>query len=77
MTDRQRTKIIREAEYVAEVDVQVTDAAEPWGPYLSSEDTRKLDAVRSALRRGDIAAAQRFGRVYRLTLIGSGTGAVD
>jgi hypothetical protein len=72
MTEGKRIKIVREAQYVAEVEVQTTDAAEPWGPYLSLDEARKLDEVRMALRRGDIAAAQRFGRVFRLMPVAVG-----
>ena len=43
----------------------VTD--DEWSPYLSLEETDKLDAVREALRRGDIKKASRYGRVYALT----------
>ncbi len=38
-----------------------------WSPYLSPEEVRKLDAVRRALRRGDIAEASKYGRVFELT----------
>lgn len=67
MSQGQRTKLIREKDYVAEVAVDLVDSSEPWGPYLSLDDARKLDEVRSALRRGDIAAALKSGDVYRLT----------
>jgi len=40
-----------------------------WSPYLSIDDARKLDEVRLALRRGDVAAASRYGRVFELTPI--------
>jgi hypothetical protein len=33
------------------------------------EDAQKLDAVRLALRRGEIAEAARHGRVFELTPI--------
>jgi hypothetical protein len=35
-----------------------------WSPYLSPDDARKLDAVRQALRRGDIAEAAKHDRVF-------------
>ena len=38
-----------------------------WSPYLSPGDAHKLDAVRLALRRGDIAEAAKHGRVFELT----------
>lgn len=67
--NRRGTKLIREGDYVAEVDVQFSDTPEGWGPYLSLPDARNLDAVRAALKRGDIAAAGAIGRVFRLTPI--------
>jgi hypothetical protein len=69
MSALRRTKIIRENDLVAEVDVEVTDQNEPWGPYLSVQEAQKLDAVRLALRNGDLKGAARMGRVYRLTPI--------
>ncbi len=35
--------------------------------YLSLEDAMKLDAVRKALKAGDVAAAAKLGRVFELT----------
>ena len=67
MTAKKRTEIIREGDYLAEVDVELTDAEQPWGPYLSLDEARKLDAARLALRRGDLRAAGALGRVYRLS----------
>ena len=61
------TKLIRAGEYVAEVEVELSDSPEGWGPYLPLPDARKLDEARTALRRGDLAAAGRLGRVFRLT----------
>jgi hypothetical protein len=37
-----------------------------WSPYLSLEGAKKLDAVRLALRRGEIAEAAKHGRVFEL-----------
>jgi hypothetical protein len=45
-----------------DVDLITTDDA--WSPYLSVQDAYKLDDVRDALRRSDIAAASRIARVY-------------
>ncbi len=61
------TKLVREGVYVAEVDVDLIQADDAWAPYLSLADTRKLDEVRAALKRGDVASAAKFARVYRLT----------
>ena len=62
-----RTKLVREGDYVAEVEVELIDSDEGWSPYLSLEDAYKLDDVREALRKGDLDAAMRFARVFTLT----------
>lgn len=67
MTTRSHTKFIHEGQYAAEVDVELIDTDEGWSPYLSLEDAEKLDAVRNALRRGDIKRANRLARVFELT----------
>jgi hypothetical protein len=61
------SKLVHEGDYVAEVDVKLVETDSGWSPYLSLEDAYKLDDVRDALRRGDIKAASRTARVYRLT----------
>jgi hypothetical protein len=65
--DRCRIKeLIREGDLLAEVPVErIYD--ESWSPRMSLADARKLEAVRLALRRRDIAAAARHGRVFALT----------
>lgn len=64
---RTRTKLVHEGRYVAEVEVELLETQDEWSPYLSLEDTYKLDDVREALRRGGIKVAARHGRVYTLT----------
>lgn len=60
-------KLIHEGQYAAEVEVELIQDDGAWGPYLSAEATRKLDDVRDALKRGDLKAAARLGRIYSLT----------
>ena len=67
MTTRRRGKLVHEGDYVAEVDVELVETNSGWSPYLSLDDAYKLDGVRDALRRGDIKAASRFARVFKLT----------
>jgi hypothetical protein len=67
MSKRRHTKLVREGAYAAEVEVELIDAEGGWTPYLSPADAGRLDEVREALRRGDVPAASRFGRVFRLT----------
>jgi hypothetical protein len=61
-------RLVRDGEFVAEVDVQLVEVEGGWTPYLSLDDAYKLDDVRDALRAGDIKrASQLASRVYRLT----------
>ena len=66
MTLRASAKLVREGRYAAEVDVVIIEEDHDWSPYLSLEDVKKLDAVRLALRRGDIKSAAKLGRVFEL-----------
>jgi hypothetical protein len=67
MAKKRTFKLVNEGEYAAEVEVELILADEGWSPYLSLEDANRLDKVRQALRRGDIKAAARLGRIFRLT----------
>lgn len=67
MRKRRHTKLVREGAYAAEVEVELIDAEAGWAPYLSLDDAGRLDQVREALRRGDVAEASRLARVFRLT----------
>ncbi len=66
MNEKHTTKLVHEGEYVAEVDVALVITSDEWSPYLSLQDAYKLDDMREALRRGDLEAASRLGRVFRL-----------
>lgn len=67
MIIRRQTKLVREGQYLAEVEVGLIEADEDWAPYLSMEEAEKLDRVRQALRLGEIEKASQLGRVFRLT----------
>ena len=67
MTKRRSRHWLHEGKYAAEVPVDLIEDDTAWSPYLSPDDARKLDTVRLALRRGDIAEAARYGRVFELT----------
>jgi hypothetical protein len=67
MNTSRTTKLIREGQYAAEVDVELIQDEGAWGPYLSVEATKKLEEARAALKRGDLRAAAKLGRVYSLT----------
>ena len=71
MNKKERTKLVHEGNYVAEVDVELLEEPEGWAPYLSLEDAYRLDEVREALRRGDIKTAAKYSRVFNLTPVTS------
>jgi len=64
MKTRKHIKYIHEGDYVAEVDVELVETEDGWTPYLSLDDAYKLDDVRAALRRGEVATASRQARVF-------------
>lgn len=66
MVTRRVTRLVREGRYVADVEIDLLDNGHEWAPYLSTQDVRKLDEVRLALRRGDLGAAARLARIYEL-----------
>ena len=67
MRKRRRTKLVHEGQYIAEVEVELIEAADEWSPYISLEDACKLDDVRESLRQGNVKAASLHGKVYTLT----------
>jgi hypothetical protein len=75
MTRHRRSKeIIHEGRYAAEVfiDLEYSDAS--WSPTISPGDAKKLETVRLALRRGDVAEAARHGQVFELTPVAKRNG---
>ncbi len=63
---RNRTEPIHEGKYAAEVMIELNYSDESWSPTMSLDDAKKLEAVRLALQRGDIAEATKYGRVFEL-----------
>jgi hypothetical protein len=68
MLERKRhlTEHVHEGKYAAEVVVEFHYDEESWSPTMSVDDARKLEAVRLALRRGDIAEAAKYAPVFEL-----------
>jgi hypothetical protein len=66
MNKRHYTKLIHEGQHTAEVDINLIDTDNGWSPYLSVEDTQKLDEVRKALRDGDLKRASQLAHIYQL-----------
>lgn len=66
MSERESVRLVREGDFIAEVMVTLIETDHEWSPYVSAADVRRLDEVRLALRRGDLKAASRIGRVFEL-----------
>ena len=65
MKAQRRTKLVKEGEFVAEVDVELIREPAGWEPYLSIDDANKLDRVRAALKAADMKTASSLAKVYR------------
>ncbi len=63
---RKSKEFIHEGKYAAEVPVELIEDDTAWSPYLSPEDVKKLNSVRLALRRGDLAEAAKHGCIFEL-----------
>jgi len=63
---RKSVKLIHEGKYAAEVPIELHYSDESWSPTMSANDALKLDTVRLALRRGDIAEAAKYGQVFEM-----------
>ena len=67
MTGKTTKRLVRDGDFVAEVEVHLVEGERGWPPYLSLDDAYKLDNVRDALRAGDLKrATQLASHVYRL-----------
>ena len=64
---RKSIKLIHEGKYAAEVEIELHYSDDSWSPTMSADDARKLETVMLALRRGDVAEAAKYGRVFELT----------
>jgi hypothetical protein len=65
MTSRHQTKLVREGQFIAEVEVELIEENEGWAPYLSLEDARRLDSVREACEAVTSRRRARQARVFR------------
>ncbi len=71
MRTKQSVELVKEGDFVAEVPVELLYDDHEWSPYLSPSDLQRLDAVRLALRSGDVRAAAKEAKVYTLQLVGA------
>ena len=64
MQMKKKKKYIHVGHYVAEIEVELLETDDQWAPYLSLEDTHRLDEVREALSKNDTKTAAKYGVVY-------------
>ncbi|MEM8639423.1 MAG: hypothetical protein AAGG51_11490 [Cyanobacteria bacterium P01_G01_bin.54] len=67
MNSKTQTKIIRQGDYMAEIQITLTYTEHDWSPYLDLTEAQKLDRLRQALQTKDFKTAAQLGRVYHLT----------
>ncbi len=68
---RKSKKWLHEGKYAAEVEIELHYSDESWSPTMSADDARKLDTVRLALKRGDVAEAAKHASVFELKPVAS------
>ena len=66
---RSKRQWLHEGKYAAEVPVELIEDDTAWSPYLTPDDIHKLDTVRLALKRGDVAEAAKHGHVFELNRV--------
>ena len=64
--DAKIIKHIHEGRFAAEVEVTLHYSGTDWDATIDLPDIQKLERVRLALRRGDIAAAAKEAKVFEL-----------
>lgn len=71
MSSRFTTRLVRQGDFAAEVEVEVIEEEGGWSPYLTVDAAYRLDDVRDALRQNDLKKASKLARVYKLTPVES------
>jgi hypothetical protein len=68
MHTRKHIKIIKVDNYMAEVEVEIIESyGQGWSPYISLEDSLKLDNIREALKDGNLEEAKTMAKIYTLS----------
>lgn len=66
MTETRTVEFVQAGAYAAEVPIDLIEDELGWSPRMSLADAEKLEAVRLALKRGNVATAAKHGRVFEL-----------
>jgi hypothetical protein len=64
--NRPTVKHIHEGKFAADVTITLHYDDTGWDPTIDRPDIEKLERVRLALRRGDVAAAAKEAKVFEL-----------
>lgn len=61
-------KLLREGDLLLEVDLVAQEQDDdPWSPYFAPDQAQKLFDAKKALVDGDMAKAERLGRLYSVS----------
>ena len=66
---RKSKNILHEANYVAQVEIELIDSSTGWSPSMSLDTAYILDDIRLALRQGDIQTAAKYATVFEIKKI--------
>jgi len=59
-----KTKRLYVGDVMAEIEVNMTDEPEAWGPHIDPEELDRIDSIREALKSGNLEAAAKEARLY-------------
>jgi len=59
-----KIKRIYAGDVMAEIEVEMTDEPESWGPHIEPSEVDRIDGLRKALKSGDLKAASKQAKLY-------------
>jgi len=59
-----KIKRIYVGDVMAEIEVEMTDEPESWGPHIEPSEVDRIDGLRKALKSGDLKAASKQAKLY-------------
>jgi|GEM_PF-2891402 len=67
MTDKIiKTKRIYVGDVMAEIEIEMTDEPDAWGPHANPSELDRIDQLRKQLKAGDLRAASKNAKLYSI-----------
>ena len=63
---RTRTLMVETENYAVEMEIEFSHPGSPWGAGIPAADSERSYAAYQALKCGDLEAAAKYGKLYRL-----------